>query len=79
MYNDSDMWIKEFFTFKIATMPRIISCKIETRMPGSVGTQMLLGGTDEWVQSVAAHLKFWLINGVFHFHGQGDNSQLIGG
>lgn len=39
---------------------------------------MLLRATEEQLRLAALPLKFCLINGVFHFSGQGGNSPLIG-
>lgn len=72
MYYDSDMWIKFFFNFQnFNNALTNIMWNSDTHAWLS-GRQMLLGGTDAWFQSVATHLKFWLINRVFHFQGQGD-------
>lgn len=45
-------------------------------VPGEGGS--CCPGTDEQLWLAALPLKSWLINGAFHFQGQGANSPLVG-
>lgn len=59
----------KFFFFNFQNFNSALSDKYHVEWQYACLTQW---EADAWFQSVAAHLKFWPINRVFHFQGQGD-------